>query len=187
MAFPTPNYSRTKINAAGRILISDEASTAERNEAFALLNHWRSCHAYPINTFQSTLRSRLKNIYPEALVAQRLKRTPSILKKLLSNSGELGRMQDIGGLRAIVNNLSQVRKLEKLYTNGSLSHESIKIDDYITTPKESGYRSLHLIYKYKNPSNNIYDGLFLELQIRTKLQHAWATAVTLPPKNVLHS
>lgn len=36
---------------------------------------------------------------------------------------------------------------------------------------------MHLIYKYKNPKNPVYDGLCIELQIRTKLQHAWATAV----------
>jgi putative GTP pyrophosphokinase len=90
---------------------------------------------------------------------------------------QMARMQDIGGLRAVVDNLSQVRKLAKLYRDGSLTHELIDEDDYINTPKESGYRSLHLIYKYKNQHNPLYDGLCLELQIRTKLQHAWATAV----------
>jgi len=34
-----------------------------------------------------------------------------------------------------------------------------------------------LIYRYKNNRNPDYDGLRLELQIRTKLQHTWATAV----------
>ena len=34
-----------------------------------------------------------------------------------------------------------------------------------------------LIYKYKNNQHPQYDGLRLELQIRTKLQHIWATAV----------
>jgi hypothetical protein len=36
---------------------------------------------------------------------------------------------------------------------------------------------LHLIYKYRNSQHPGFDGLRLELQIRTKLQHTWATAV----------
>ncbi|MBI3812019.1 MAG: RelA/SpoT domain-containing protein [Nitrospirae bacterium] len=52
------------------------------------------------------------------------------------------------------------------------------MDDYIQNPRnEDGYRSLHLIYKYKNKLAPSYNGLRLELQIRTKLQHTWATAV----------
>lgn len=42
-------------------------------------------------------------------------------------------------------------------------------------PKESGYRSIHLVYKYH--SEDTYDGMNIELQIRTKLQHSWAMAV----------
>lgn len=53
---------------------------------------------------------------------------------------------------------------------------SFKINDYINDPKESGYRSIHFIYEYKS-SSETFDGLRLELQIRTKLQHNWATAV----------
>jgi putative GTP pyrophosphokinase len=34
-----------------------------------------------------------------------------------------------------------------------------------------------MIYRYANPKAPIYDGLSLELQFRTRLQHAWATAV----------
>ena len=36
---------------------------------------------------------------------------------------------------------------------------------------------MHLVYKYINPICPDYDGLFVELQIRTRLQHTWATAV----------
>jgi hypothetical protein len=70
-----------------------------------------------------------------------------------------------------------VRKLQALYSDGSLTHELVDTDDYITTPKSSGYRSVHLVFRYNNPTNPIYNGLCLELQFRTRLQHAWATAV----------
>jgi hypothetical protein len=86
-------------------------------------------------------------------------------------------MQDVGGLRAVVDHLSQVSKLVVLYKQAKLTHELVYVDNYIGSPKLSGYRSIHLIYKYRNPTNPAYDGLCIELQIRTKLQHAWATAV----------
>jgi hypothetical protein len=147
-------------------------------KAIALITHWRSCHAYPVNTFQATLRGRVKKICADALVAQRLKRIPSMEAKLRLNHGmQLVRMQDIGGLRAVVDTISQVRKLQAMYSDSSLTHELVDTDDYIQDPKKSGYRSVHLIYKYKNPVATPYDGLHLELQIRTRLQHAWATAV----------
>ena len=178
MAFAVPNFSRGAISREGIILISEISTPQQKAEALALINLWRACHAYPVNTFQATLRKRLKRVSPDALVGQRLKRIPSIIKKLqLNPSMQLARMQDIGGLRAIVNNISQVRELQYLYTDGSLTHELIDQDDYIAEPKTSGYRSLHLIYKYNNPDNDKYNKFSLELQIRTRLQHAWATAV----------
>ena len=51
--------------------------------------------------------------------------------------------------------------------------------DYIAQPKEDGYRSVHLVYKYRTGSarQTAWNGLRIEIQVRTRLQHAWATAV----------
>lgn len=43
-------------------------------------------------------------------------------------------------------------------------------------PRESGYRGVHVVYEY-GASKKEYHGLRIELQVRTQLQHAWATAV----------
>ncbi|MCS6472548.1 RelA/SpoT domain-containing protein [Burkholderia thailandensis] len=178
MAFAVPEFTRKGITRAGVVLVDPEADAAALTNALALINHWRACHAYPINTFQATLRSRLKKICPDALVAQRLKRVPSIKNKLTRNPGmQLARMQDIGGLRAVVDSMAQIRMLRNLYIAGNLTHELVDEDDYIAAPKESGYRSLHLIYRYHNPAAEAYNGLCLEIQIRTRRQHAWATTV----------
>lgn len=45
------------------------------------------------------------------------------------------------------------------------------------SPKTDGYRGIHLIYRYVNQVTPDYNDLQLELQFRTRLQHAWATAV----------
>jgi putative GTP pyrophosphokinase len=172
-------FSRTQLSKAGLTLISQKVNVDEKNKALDLINLWRSYHAYPVNTFNATLRGRVKKISNNALVAQRLKRIPSIEKKLTKNHKmQLARMQDIGGLRAVLENISQVEKLVNLYKNTSLLESQLhSVDDYISEPKDSGYRSIHLIYKYKNSKAPDYNGYFIELQIRTKLQHAWATAI----------
>ena len=173
-----PNFTRNQISKSGDALINASLPPIAHAEALLLINHWRACHVYPMNTFQATLRKRLKKVCDSPLVAQRLKRVPSIVKKLEKNQGmQLARMQDIGGIRAVVNNINQVRKLQETYTNGSLTHDLIGVDDYIANPKASGYRSVHVIFKYKNLTETAYNGLFIELQLRTNLQHAWATAV----------
>ena len=90
---------------------------------------------------------------------------------------KLARMQDIGGLRAVVGTVAKLRKLEAAYRGATFKHELVSSKDYISNPKPDGYRSVHLIYRYSNPRTPEYNGLSIELQLRTNLQHAWATAV----------
>ncbi|MDX5299682.1 MAG: RelA/SpoT domain-containing protein, partial [Gammaproteobacteria bacterium] len=51
--------------------------------------------------------------------------------------------------------------------------------DYIKRPKSTGYRGIHDVYSYDVNSKNgdKYRGLLIEIQYRTLVQHAWATAV----------
>ena len=181
MLWPTLKYSRNHVNRAGDILAHWGDGTDRLEdliEAFDVLTNWRSCHTYPINTFQATLRQKLKNIDRNAIVAQRIKRVPSIVSKLRRFSKmRLSRMQDIGGLRAIVDTLNNVTQLKHNYNGSRFHHELITEKDYIAKPKPSGYRGVHLVYRYNNIKNDKYNGLLIELQIRDKLQHAWATAV----------
>lgn len=180
MAFVELIYSKSQINKAGDVLIAPEESDAfQILEAQKILANWRGCHGYPINTFQATLRQRLRNVDPDAIVAQRLKRAPSIIAKMQRFSGmRLARMQDIGGLRAVVRTMRQARKLETAYRTSRFAHTLTSSKNYIDHPKRDGYRSIHLIFRYANDrAPKCYTGLSLELQLRTRLQHAWATAV----------
>ncbi len=179
MAFAKPEFTKGQVNRAGEILISKEPFDLERSLwASDVLANWRACHLYPINTFQALLRLKLKSIDPTALVAQRLKRSPSILSKLERFDGmKLARMQDIGGLRAVVSSISKLRRIERAYRDASFKHKLVSSKNYVTDPKPDGYRGIHLIYRYSNPRAPDYEGLSIELQLRTSLQHAWATAV----------
>ncbi|MGK0557049.1 RelA/SpoT domain-containing protein [Bordetella bronchiseptica] len=179
-----PAYSRKAVTRAGQILSganSEETDVEEYFDALDILSNWRASHSYPINTFQATLRAKIKALTSAStIVAQRLKRTPSIIYKLQRNPGmELARMQDIGGLRAVMPGIPMVRKLHLSYTENErrFQHTFGIFKDYITCPKEDGYRGLHQVFKYRNASVPFYDGLQIELQIRSRLQHSWATAV----------
>lgn len=166
------------MSRAGRILCCDTSSLDEVTFATAVLTNWRASHGYLLNTFQSTLRAKLKYVDKTAIVGQRLKRAPSVIAKLRRfNTMNLHQMQDIAGLRAVVDGMPKLRKLHEKYINGHLSHELVNTKNYVDSPKNDGYRSIHLVYKYANPRVPVYDGLHVELQLRTKLQHAWATAV----------
>ncbi|MCA3005354.1 MAG: RelA/SpoT domain-containing protein [bacterium] len=179
MSFVTPQFSRNDVNRAGRLLAAADSSQEDLLWATEVLANWRACHLYPINTFQATLRGRIEKIDRQAIVAQRLKRAPSVVTKLQRFATmNLAQMQDIGGLRAIVSTVAQVRKLEKLYRDqNGLKHSLVSSKDYIDSPKTDGYRSTHLVFRYISDVAPAYNGLHIELQIRTKMQHAWATAV----------
>jgi len=125
------------------------------------------------------MRDKLERLgFKDALIAQRLKRSVSIVSKLQRFPRmKLSTMQDIAGLRAVMKNVNQVRVLEKNYRQSSFNHKLLDQKDYISNPAESGYRGIHLIYEYININKPESNGLKIELQIRTKLQHTWATAV----------
>jgi hypothetical protein len=90
---------------------------------------------------------------------------------------QLSQMQDIGGCHAIVSSISEVYSLLKRHRESDIRHKLVKESNYIASPKESGYRSVHLVYKYYSDRSHNYNGLQIEMQFRSALQHAWATAV----------
>jgi ppGpp synthetase/RelA/SpoT-type nucleotidyltranferase len=100
-------------------------------------------------------------------VSQRLKRLPTILDKLVRQPNmALAVMQDIGGCRAILSNVEEVRRVQRRLVR---NRPPRKVDDYIANPRASGYRGVHVIV--------VYDDRFIEVQLRTRVMHQWAVAV----------
>ena len=171
-------YSRNKINNAGETIMSSKDEN-EVQAAIEIVNDWRTLHLIVLDALQQEITNLIKqkniNI---ALVSRRLKRLSSIKYKLdLNPDMRLGGMQDIGGLRVVLLDTSSLffaYDILKSTIPESFSLE--KAVDYINPPKESGYRGFHFVYKYKSDNNDV-DGMKVELQIRTKLQHSWAMAV----------
>jgi len=171
--------SRNKIKKAGKILKDKENHIKEDIEsAENALTYWRTVHGKVINEFYKVVLAEVEKINKNANVVQRLKRSPSIIGKLKRfPKMQLTTMHDIAGIRAIMNDLKEVELLRESLKKYGKEHEFKNYFNYITEPKESGYRSIHLVYKYSSPKDPETDGLLVEIQIRTKLQHSWATAV----------
>lgn len=175
-----PAFSRGEVNRAGSLLARNgvDADVLAIGHALDVVNNWRSSHSFPLNALQIALRQRSAWISEASIVAQRLKRVPSIIQKLRRIPRmNLARMQDIGGARAVLPTMAHVDRLRDVYRDRRTRHQLAGERDYVRHPKESGYRSIHLVYRYHSDRNDRYNGLQIELQLRTRLQHAWATAV----------
>ncbi len=141
-----------------------------------VLNNWRAAHGFPLSQLHDRLRVLATRIAGDAVVSQRLKTTPSTLSKLRRFPRmQLARMQDLGGCRAALHTIEQVRELREAHLALDSGHKLVRNIDYIDRPKPSGYRGVHLVYRYR--SDDAFNGLVIEVQMRSRMQHAWATAV----------
>lgn len=180
---PNEIPSKTAVKKAGGTLRIAAPNSQEYSAALDVLSSWRGLFADPLNAFNVLLRKMCKKIgvTDKAIVARRLKRTPSIVAKLRRfRDMDLCRMQDIGGLRVIVPSIEDVYKIHRLLENSRMKHEIVKpCHDYIKNPKKDGYRSLHQVCRYRSETKLELSklNLLVEVQIRTQVQHAWATAV----------
>jgi len=182
-------YRKGEIDRAGDELVvwwtTPEAETTEEiGHAFHVAQNWRACHAFPLNTFQILLRQRARRVESDAIVAQRLKRASSMMNKLAREPRmKLSQMQDLGGCRAIMSSIDSVYKLFNSYRGGSdtLFEPQVKCYDYIRKPKPDGYRGIHVIGRYfaKIETRKPWNGQRIEIQLRSKLQHSFATAVEI--------
>ena len=168
-------YTRTQIKKAGKTFVSNSATNAEKEDALVLINNWRASHSFPLQIIYMHVK---KTAGDRAIVAQRLKRLYSITQKLFRfKYMSLTAMQDIGGCRVIVDSIDDIYAMVDSLKKSRMRHKLKEEYDYIKTPKPDGYRSYHMVYSYYSDRNPKYNGLFIEIQIRTHIQHLWATAV----------
>ena len=180
--YELPLYSRSKIEKAGKAISRNDEGSPEYDEYLPVVDNWRASHAYALDTI-SALVNEAVGADENTFVVHRIKRLDSIVGKLkrAENTG-LFRMQDLGGCRVIVDNLDYVysgiaRIKEVIIESG---HEILKENDYIKLPRSiSGYRSYHIVVKFHCAEEPLFDGMLIEIQIRTKLEHIWATAVEM--------
>lgn len=149
-------------------------------DANLVVEDWRKLHMIPLQELvEDVTRVLADGGVQAAFSSHRLKRMTSIIAKLRHNPGMgLGGLQDIGGARFVFEDIDSLLKAQKIISQASFEHFVTDREpyDYVVKPKASGYRSIHFTYKFVS-DNDDYDGLRVELQIRTRLQHDWAMAV----------
>lgn len=172
-----PGGSKGRVNRAGANISAGHGSS----EDVTVLDTWRSAHRAVLNTFQASLRMRTKGT--DIVVAQRHKRKNTIIDKLSRIPGmKLARMDDVAGCRFIFEDIESLYAFRESFLKARFRHtkrNDIDKYDYIKRPKATGYRGIHDVYEYnvRSKTGAHLKGLLIELQYRTRIQHAWATTV----------
>jgi hypothetical protein len=167
-------FSKSRVDRAGQslvdLLLADNKTVVDRriefHEAIEILDWWRGEHARPLSRVAANLR-HYAGKEGKPIVAQRLKKAPTIADKLVREPKmKLSRMADIGGVRAVLpNQVAAYRVAGRLRKNWTIT----RFRDYVAEPKADGYRALHLINRNRGRS--------IEIQLRTPHQDTWANAV----------
>lgn len=195
MAYPEPPKSKSAVRRAGQAISKGVATESD----YHLVDQWRASHGYVINTFQAWLKGHIAKVEYYIEFAQRLKRRNTVVDKLRRKNAngdyliaDVAAMHDFAGCRMIFNNIEQLNSF-RAYIHSSqimrnvehvLRHDPDKYN-YIENPKPTGYRGIHDVYRHfprgsvRSEEKKPWDGLQVELQYRTRAQHAWATAVEI--------
>lgn len=174
-----PGGSKKRVSVAGERLRQNQHT----EDDVRVIEEWRAAHSVVLNNFSTILRARTRG--QDISRAQRLKRAKTLIDKLgRFPQMQLVRMDDIAGCRLIFSSVEQLRTFRHQLHKARFAHklrngENLNKYDYILQPKATGYRGIHDIYEYNVRSirNSHLNGLYIEIQYRTLVQHAWATAV----------
>jgi len=123
MAWTRLSYDRQRVNKAGQALVNNNLPENEQDAELVIVNNWRSAHSYPLHCLKMNLKERALKIDRKAIIAQRLKRLPSIQAKLKREPlMKLTQMQDIGGCRAVLPTINDVDLLVKVYQEAKIKN-----------------------------------------------------------------
>jgi putative GTP pyrophosphokinase len=169
------NLTKSQIDKAGRILrhwSHGQIVSEGVAQALSIVLGYRATYQYPLIKATMGLRSMVHSEGCRIEVSQRLKRLNTILDKLVREpTMGLSTMQDIGGCRAVLASIDEVRRVEhRLKKN----RPPLGYYDYIAHPRRSGYRGVHVIVCYPDRNG---DDREIEVQLRTRTMHEWAIAV----------
>ncbi len=196
--FVTPPASKRAVNRAG----DDIANGGTVPDDISLVDQWRAAHAYVLNTFQIFFKRRIADHVQDIDFAQRLKRRNTIIDKLQRRDlqgrrlvGDVTSMHDFAGCRLIFPDVTSLNNFREFIHSPEkmrsvfhvLKHaENPEKYNYITNPKWSGYRGVHEVFVHRpRPHRKGEDvakpwrNLLCEVQYRTRIQHAWATALEI--------
>lgn len=180
------SFSNQSVKKAGRRLRKKEG---DLKQATFIIQTFRAAHETPLNAIADFITRCCMDLNIQVKPVKRLKRLETIIDKLQRKTlnGEqmnqtcVSNMNDIGGCRAIFPDIASLKRVQQRLVQTLENEPQITlkdIDDYIQNKKQNdcGYRSLHIIYQYAHIAGKKFK---IEAQLRTKLQHLWATTVEI--------
>jgi putative GTP pyrophosphokinase len=138
-------FSKGEVNRAGEVVANQIREATEGRfpttldqidqfgAAVEIVDWWRTEHSRPLTLVAANLRYYAAEVGRPPVVAQRLKRLPTIANKLVREPKmKLARMGDIGGVRAVVpDQTSAYRVANRLRRNWTIT----RFSDYVSEPK----------------------------------------------------
>ena len=122
----------------------------------------------------------IHNYNPIEYIKSRIKTAESIVKKLKRNHYEstienmVSHVNDIAGIRLVCSFTSDIYRLaEMIGRQNDLTVVSVK--DYIKNPKDSGYKSYHMLVTVPVYLSDRIADTKVEIQIRTVAMDFWAS------------
>ena len=117
------------------------------------------------DTFKNVLDKVLNTIHSSVLACiqyttSRIKSSESVMKKI---GNEYSLLHDIIGVRIICSFVDEIYEVKDWIHS---CFKVVEVRDYLSQPKPSGYRSLHVICEV--------DGCLVEIQVRTIALDFWA-------------
>jgi ppGpp synthetase/RelA/SpoT-type nucleotidyltranferase len=174
---PIDPPSRCVIDEAGDVLrrhrSGEPVDQARLTSAFELLalfrRSWEGDASPTLAVAEELRRLASRLVGRDSEVSERIKREDRIIDKLVRlPSLPLSLIQDIGGCRVVVPTLrdaAALRSAIRYRWTSSVRREY----DYVVRPKSDGYRAVHVVVEERSCA--------IEIQLRTRLQHAWARTV----------
>lgn len=179
--YPKLAYSQREVRRAGEVIANNQWTPDTQQSilgAFAIANNWRDSHLYPMRSTRISVMQRMRLHRFKGYTAARPKRMTSIRRKLQRLTINLEQINDIAGCRAVLDDMASVNAMIEICESELFPHAVRRTYPYIKKPKPDGYRSHHIVFNFEDDGElDAFKGRRVELQIRTRLQHSWATAV----------
>ncbi|WP_418115311.1 hypothetical protein [Sorlinia euscelidii] len=174
-------FSSEEINGAGDVLASRPSWTEDNDalirSAFNVAYSWRDAHIFPMRSVHGSVSSVCSKLGVKAVSGARVKRMPTIYEKLPRVGISLYDLQDLVGCRFIFEHSDDLDRV-RAHLKNEYSCLIDRENDYIKRPKKAtGYRSHHMIFRFARDDQPQYNDYRVEVQLRTRIQHAWSTAV----------
>ena len=159
------NYGNDQVDSWNEVLLIYRSALKEINTKLEILNdEFQHVHRYnPIEHIKS-----------------RIKTSESIVKKLKKKGYEstienmVEHVDDIAGIRIICSFTSDIYHIAEMLVNQN-DIKVLEVKDYIKSPKQSGYKSYHMLVTVPIFLSDKKIDAKVEIQIRTVAMDFWAS------------